>query len=308
MQEPVIFSAAEPAHGLWWVLGLVALALNKARYTLGSYRRPRPFRPGDAEAAAEYDTRVWANWLVYLRDYRAGPYDLAGKCILELGPGPDLGLAALALAAGAGRYVAFDRFPLARSRPWATHERVLERVLARAGVGAGEAGRVTGIVQDALVGRVGPLTYHYREDFDLTRAGLPPADLIVSQAALEHFDDPQATIAQLSPLAAPGAVFLAVVDLQTHTPLLRRRDPLNIYRYPPRLYRLLSFPGAPNRVRPHDYDRWLGEGGWTDIQVRPLLVLQDSYVQAMLPHLAEPFRSREAQMEWLTVLLCATRP
>ena len=310
MQEPAILSPDRPVHGLWWVLGLAALGLNKARHALRPYRRPRPFSSRDANAAAEYDRRVWASWMEYLRDCLGHPFDLAGKTILELGPGPDLGVAALAMTAGAERYIAFDRFPLARATPWAVHERILEAVLAGAGVAPPGAEEVRRCVQDALAGRAGPVSYICREDFnlDLAAAELPPVDLIVSQAAMEHFENPQETIAQLARLAAPGAVFLAVVDLQTHTPFLRTRDPLNIYRYSDRLYRCLSFPGAPNRTRPRDYERWLIAAGWTNVQVRPLLALPDPYVQAVSPHLAGPFRDPAGQMEHLTILLCATRP
>lgn len=307
MQEPAILSPGRPAHRLWSVLGLAALAANKARHALRPYRRARPFRPRDVEAAADYDTRVWANWMTYLRDYLGHPVDLAGKTILELGPGPDLGAAALALAAGAARYIGFDRFPLARLTPPALHERLLEAVLTRAGVEPARAEGLRRCVQDALAGRVGPVRYVCREGFDPAAADLPPADLIVSQAALEHFDDPAKTIAQLARVAAPGAVLVAVVDLQTHTRFLRERDPLNIYRYPDRQYRRLSFPGSPNRARPRDYERSLSEAGWTDVQVRPLLVLPGEYVRAIVPYLAPAFRGDEAQMGLLTVVLCAAR-
>ncbi|MCJ7544745.1 MAG: class I SAM-dependent methyltransferase [Phycisphaerae bacterium] len=318
MQEPAVLSPPKPAHRLWWALGLAALAANKVRHALRPYHRPRPFSPRDTDAAAEYDARVWANWMEYLRDYLGRPIELAGKTILELGPGPDLGVAALALAAGADRYIAFDRFPLARATPWSLHERLLDAVLAGAGVAPGTADDLHLCVRDALSGPpgpapqgsavAGPLTYLCREDFDLVAADLPPADLIVSQAAFEHFDDPPTTIAHLTRLAAPGAVLLAAVDLQTHTPFLRKRDPLNIYRYSDRLYHRLSFPGSPNRARPADYVRWLTESGWTNVQARPLLVLDESYVRAVLPHLAPPFRDPAAQVECLTLVLYATCP
>lgn len=308
MREPQVVSPAEPAHGWWFLVGLAAMAANKVRHALRPYRRPRPFSPSDVTRAAEYDREVWASWMEYLGDYLGRPYDLAGKTVLELGPGPDLGVAALGLAAGAGRYIAFDRFPLARATPRATHERVVEEVLARAGVAADKAEGLRQCVQDALAERSGPVRYVCREDFDLAAAGLPKVDLIVSQAAFEHFEHPQETIAQLARSAAPGAVFLAVVDLQTHTGLVRERDPLNIYRYSPRLYRRLSFAGAPNRARPAEYVRWLAEAGWTNVQARALAVLTESYVRAVAPHLAAPFREAATQMEMLTVVLCATKP
>ncbi|MGA2265452.1 MAG: methyltransferase domain-containing protein [Phycisphaerae bacterium] len=310
---------ARPIHALWFALGLTAMAANKVRHLLWPYHRPRPFSPDDFTAAAEYDLRVFENWKAHLHESLGRPYDWTGKTVLELGPGPDLGTGVLALAAGASRYAAFDRFPLARTRSLAFYDHLLKRLPARLGIDVPKVARLRQQVVGAMTGCPSPLTYVHRKDFDLSAAGLfadkfadklakQPADLIISQAAFEHFDDPAATIAQLGRLAAPGATFLAVVDLQTHTPLLRDRDPLNIYRFSPRLYRLLSFAGCPNRARPWDYVQWLEQGGWKNVQVRPLSLLDREYLRAVTPHLAEPFRREEAYMELLGMVLVATRP
>jgi SAM-dependent methyltransferase len=306
-------SPARPVHAWWFALGLAAMLANKVRHVLRPYHRPRPFSPKNFAAAAEYDLRVFENWKTHLHEALGRPYDWTGKTVLELGPGPDLGTGVCALAAGASRYAAFDRFPLAYIRTLGFYDYLLnhKNLPAWLNVDPARTSWLRQQVVGALAGCAGPLTYVHRKDFDLSATNLlakQPADLIISQAAFEHFDDPATTIAQLGRLAAPKAVFLAVVDLQTHTPLLRDRDPLNIYRFSPRLYRLLSFAGCPNRARPWDYVQWLEQGGWTDVQVYPLTVLAGDYLQAVLPHLAEPFRDPEAYMELLGMVLVATRP
>jgi len=295
--------AARVANRLWYLAGLAAMLASKLRSALLSYSRPRPFPAGDCQAAADYDMVVFENWSRYLHDYLGRSYDWAGKTVLELGPGPDLGTGVLALAAGAERYMAFDKFPLAKRAEPAMYEQLLGGLA----LPDDHKARLLEEVRKALAGRGDCLRYVLRGDFDLSAAGISPVDLVVSQAAFEHFDDPQRTIAQLSSLARPGAVFLAVVDFQTHTRWLRNRDPLNIYRYSPRLYRLLRYPGCPNRARPDDYAATLARSGWTDIRITPLLQLDPSYLSAVTRCLASAFRRDAAQMQYLTMVLCATR-
>ncbi len=293
---------AAPANWFWRLAGLAALAGNKLRHTIRPYSRPRPFA-GDAQAAADYDASVFRGWRQYLRRYLGRDYDWTGKAVLELGPGPDLGAGLLALAAGAAEYTAFDKFPLARRSGAA----VYELLLAQARCSDEDAAELLRAVDAALAGTDGRLRYVQRADFDISAAELPRADVVVSQAAFEHFDDPRRTIEQLGDLTERGAVFLAVADFQTHTRWLRRRDPLNIYRYSPGLYSRLRFSGGPNRARGDELAAWLADAGWGDIRVTPLLELDADYLAAVAPHLAEPFRRDAAAMHILTAVVCATR-
>jgi hypothetical protein len=58
------------------------------------------------------------------------------------------------------------------------------------------------------------------------------------------------------------------IDAQTHMRWFRDHDPLNILRYSDSVYRrLLDFPGAPNRLRASEYQRFAAESGWSAASV-----------------------------------------
>jgi hypothetical protein len=140
--------------------------------------------------------------------------DPCGKQILEVGPGSDLLTGELLLDSGAATYTAVDAFRLAESTPRARY------------------------VVTAFPGL---------PDLD------GPYDLVVSNATLEHLDDVPSTFARLADLTAPGGIWCHYVDAKTHMRWLKDRDPLNLLRYGDRVYRMMSFPGVPNRLRASDY-------------------------------------------------------
>ncbi|HUT60131.1 MAG TPA: class I SAM-dependent methyltransferase [Phycisphaerae bacterium] len=304
MVQTRIVEPVRRGNALWFWTGLAALVLNRIRRAFRPYDRPRDFSPSDVGRAVEYDLSVFGNWMQYLGEYLGAPTGVEGKAVLELGPGADLGAGLIALARGAERYVGVDAHDLARSAPMSFYDELLGRL---AGEGRPGVDALRPEVIKALEQRGERLRYVCRSDFDLAAADVGRADLIVSQAAFEHFDDPDRTIAQLGEVAAAGAVLLALVDLQTHSRFLRDRDPLNIYRYPDWLYRLLRFSGSPNRFRREQYVASLERAGWTNIRVMPLLSLGGEYVPHARPHLARRFRDPAGRIQDLCVVICATK-
>lgn len=304
MVQTKVIETGRRSNALWFCAGLAVLMLNRLRHAFRPYDKPRDFSPSDLGRAVEYDLSVFDNWMRYLGEYLGAPADVAGKAVLELGPGADLGTGLIALARGAERYVGIDAYDLAKSTPMPFYDELLARL---DGEGCPDVDALRPEVIKALEQRGERLRYVCRADFDLAAAGCDRADLIVSQAAFEHFDDPDRTIAQLGDLAAAGAVLLALIDLQTHSRFLRDRDPLNIYRYPDWLYRLLRFSGSPNRFRPEQYVASLERAGWTNIRVMPLLSLRGPYVPHVRSHLARRFRGPGGRMKDLCVVICATK-
>lgn len=136
-----------------------------------------------------------------------------GKRVLELGPGGSLATGRLILERGATAYIAVDCV--------------------------------------RLVGR--PEIPYLVTDYPAMRNVSGVFDVIVSHAALEHFHDVAATFRRLSELAVPGCVMVHHVDAKTHMRWVRDKDPLNLLRYPDWLYRMMSFPGIPNRLRASEY-------------------------------------------------------
>ena len=132
-------------------------------------------------------------------------------------------------------------------------------------------------------------------------------DLIVSQAAFEHFDNVEDVMRRLSKVVKAGTVLIAEVDLRTHTRWIRDADPLNIYRYEDSLYDALRFRGSPNRLRPFEYEQILKENGWRNIRIEPMEILDKNYVLKTQCKLAGRFQDQKNGMDQLIIAVCATK-
>ncbi len=288
------------------VLGAAALAANKLRYALLGYRRPRDFSPAQIDRCVKYDFEVVDNWLAYLNTYLGNPPEINGKNILELGPGQDLGIGLILLAKGARKYNAIDAHDLLAQSSEKFYEALFRR-LETDDLDKAVVDELRRELERTKSGQNDRLNYLWREDFDLSVLDGEGVDFVLSQAAFEHFDDVARTIKQLNQVIRPGAVFLAVIDLQTHTRWLRDLDPLNIYRYSDFYYRLCRYVSQPNRIRPVEYSEILADNGWENIKVQPLAVLDSDYLRKVQSYLNGRFSAEDGQMEYLTVVICATK-
>src|SRR5581483_11657291 len=88
----------------FYTTGVGFLALAKAKNILQGYSTPKPFDCSETERCVEYDMGVVEQWLSHLQKYTNGSYQLAGKTVLELGPGSDLGTGIYLLAKGCSQY------------------------------------------------------------------------------------------------------------------------------------------------------------------------------------------------------------
>jgi SAM-dependent methyltransferase len=270
---------ARPSNLFYFGAGIFFLALAKAKHLLKGYSTPKPFSLTEADRCIDYDAKIASQLLGHLRAYGAG---VDHAHVLELGPGSDLGVGLYFLSQGAATYTAFDRNELAAAVPAEFYERFGERL--------------------AIPVDMARVRYVARKDFDLA-AALPPrsVDVVISNAAFEHFDDVGRTVRALSEVVKPGGRIAAVIDLHTHSRWIRDKDPNNIYRYPRWFYRLFYSPGQPNRVRPAEYRRLFEQAGWRNVTVR-ISKRFDSRGRSV----HKDFRS----CEWLdacSVVLCATR-
>lgn len=263
----------------FFLLGLGFLALAKAKHAIRGYATPKPFT--DPDGSVRYALSHAERYLDAMA--RVG-VSIEGKRILELGPGSDLGIGLSLLHAGAVEYCAVDRYPLAIDTPPSFYERL-----------AAASGVSLGPLSDPSL-----LRYEVRPDFDLRALG--PFDVVLSNAAFEHFDDVDGVIRQLADLAVPGALFFAEIDLQTHSRWIRDRDPNNIYRYAEQLYRVFYFPGQPNRVRPAQYQQAMERAGWRDIRMTP-----ENRFDAHGRSVHRRFRA-DPHLDWLSFTLVARRP
>ncbi|MCX6781722.1 MAG: methyltransferase domain-containing protein [Candidatus Magasanikbacteria bacterium] len=264
----------------YYIIGALILLTNKVRYYIFGYGHPRPFSVADIDRTINYDLDVFDGWMKQLKNY-SGASDIKGKKILELGPGADLGNAFIALAHGAASYTAYDANPLAKNCSDSFYEKLFS-VLAE------KFGASIDLFRDELSklkNNSGRIRYICNKNFDLSILKTQKFDYFFSQAAFEHFDNVEKVLSQISLIATPSAILIAEIDLQTHTQIIRNRDPLNIYRFSESFYHYCHFNGIPNRIRPQTYAELLKNNGWNNIQVIPLNKLGQKEMERIRPEL-----------------------
>jgi hypothetical protein len=291
---------------LFFFTGLCFLLLAKMKHLLQGYVSPKTFSINQYDKCVHYDISVVDGWLKQLKQYTGQDNSFIGKNILELGPGSDLGIGLYLLYNGASQYNAIDINHLIKDVPDSFYE-VLFRRLSTLN-GRKDILFLRDQLQKTKQGSNEKLNYLCRNDFNI-EASLKreEVDLIFSQAAFEHFDDMEETIRQLSTVAKSGAVLITEIDLKTHSRWIRDVDPNNIYRYSDRLYRLFHFRGSPNRLRPFQYKNLLEKQGWKNIQIIPESVITESDAGRMCAGLAASFTDQGNQMNYLSIILCATK-
>ena len=257
MAEVRMITPGGGADGLYYCLGGLILFLNKIRHGIQGYTQPRPFPNSQIHRAIAYDFEVVRLWTQHLVEYLGPAATLEGKTILELGPGADLGAGVLTLMYGAKKYNTIDVHNLAKATPQQFYQELFDHIennVKDAKVGVDFLRRQ---LELTLRGQGDKIRYVHDKNFDVSVFAEEGIDLVVSQAAFEHFDDVGEVITQLSKVIKAGAVLIAEVDLRTHTRWIRDADPLNIYRYADPLYDALRFRGSPNRLRPFEYEQIL---------------------------------------------------
>jgi hypothetical protein len=75
------------------LIGAAFIIINYIRYSLFGYKSPRIFSINQFDRVIDHDFRVVEEWMEYLYKYTKEKEPLQNKVILELGPGPDLGIA-----------------------------------------------------------------------------------------------------------------------------------------------------------------------------------------------------------------------
>src|SRR3954463_438256 len=235
-----------------YAAGLAMGGANTVRHRIQGYVTPRPFDPADIRRTIDHAVGVVD------RLERHGRISWSGKRVLECGPGSDMATGAVMLARGGAGYHAVDLFDNRDQASPALYD---------------ELGRMLGVPVDP--GELG-----------FTQATFPQLpelegefDLIVSNATLEHVDDVPGLFRSFARVAAPDSRMVHHIDGQTHMRWIKEIDPLNILRYSDGLYdRVLSFPGAPNRLRAESYEQAAAGAGWEVVEVVPDVVADPGYL------------------------------
>ncbi len=190
---------------------------------------------------------------------------IAGKRVLELGFGDNLGVALKFIAAGASRVVCLDRFYSQRDKG---HQLEIYRALSET-LSSDQKIRFDAAInlaedqirEERLKCIYGTSLEEAADDLARERQMF---DLIISRAVLEEIYEPDATFVAMNKLLAPGGYLLHKIDLSDYGIF---RDggmhPLTFLTIPDWIYRLMaSDSGIPNRRRIGYYRRRMAQLGY----------------------------------------------
>lgn len=222
---------------------------------------------------------------------------LAGKTLMEYGPGDLPGVAALMIARGADKVYCVDRFPLVNLSE--KNSRVLGHLVdSSQGI---ERDRLIGCLKNKNDPRAGfdPRRIEY-----LVRPGglsglVDAVDLVFSRAVLEHVNDLEATFRDMTAAMRIGATAVHQVDLRSHG--LHKSNPLDFLEWSPRLWSLMySQKGVPNRWRVDAYRSLVGELPVKLLALEATKLASGEQVASVRPHLADLFRDiSDEDLRWL---------
>jgi SAM-dependent methyltransferase len=300
-----IIKPKDVRNNRYYFLGGVYTVLNYMRRNLIGYNKPRPFSINQIERAIDYDFRLVEQWIEYLRNYSKESDPLKGKVILELGPGPDLGVGLILLALGANKYITLDVNNLIKSTPLEFYKQLFDEVKRR--YSNCNVDYLREQLDECLKGGDGRITYVVDKNFEIAKIK-DEVDIVLSHAAFEHFDDVENTIKEISYKIKEDGILCLRIDLQTHGRWIRDRDPLNIYRYSDLFWKAFKYKGSLNRVRTPQYKQLLEKNNWFDIKIKPVRILEKEYVKRVMISLNRKFKDYNiSEMQILGVVLMASR-
>jgi len=288
----------------YYCLGGIFIFLNKIRYSIEGYKTPRPFSIKESDKCIDYDFNTVDGWLNELNNLIDSTFSIKGKRVLELGPGADLGVGLILLARGAMKYSAIDVNPLVYKVPKVFYDALFDEIAKR--IPLANINDLKYQLQLFYEGKSDRLNYICDKNFSFSSLQTEMFDVVFSQAAFEHFDDIENTLKNVTEIVSDEGLLLLGIDFQTHTRWIRERDPLNIYRYSDKVYKLFSFQGIPNRLRPDYYIRCLEKSGWKDIKFVPKKRLSQKELEIIRPYLYGRFSSCE-NIDILNGILFARR-
>ena len=277
--------------------------MNYFRHMLLGYKTPRTFPNSEIDKTVDYDLKIVDRWTNCLRGYSGDKNPFKDKVVLELGVGPDLGTGAILLAMGLKKYYALDVHNLAELAPDAFYNCLIQRL--RENYDYVEFTEEQ--VKKYLNKEESRICYIVDKEFRISE--IPEEiDIVVSQAAFEHFDDIEKTITGISTKIKKGGVMIVHVDMNTHTRWIKEKDPLNIYRYSELFWNIFKFRGSLNRVRIPRYKELLEKNNWTNIVIEPRTVLEEQYVKEVIPTLDRRFADLNIEeMRILSFILMARK-
>ncbi|MCU0919101.1 MAG: class I SAM-dependent methyltransferase [Burkholderiaceae bacterium] len=237
----------------------------------------------------------------YFERLRIAPADapafLAGKTLMEYGPGDLPGVAALMVARGARKVYCVDRFPLVHLSP--KNARVVADLIEACR--GPERDRLVACLANADDPAAGFASD--RIEYLVRPSGLSglrdTVDLVFSRAVLEHVDDLDATFDDMMAALRPGGLAIHQVDLRSHG--LHMTNPLDFLAWSPTLWQwMYSQKGVPNRWRIDKYRSILQRQPADVLELQPTKLAAQEHVAAVRPALAPAFQPlSDEDLSWL---------
>ena len=229
----------------------------------------------------------------YESELRSASVDPAGKAVVELGPGSNLGGSLYMLARGAASAFAADKYQDLLPGP---QLRELHQQLAAGWTERMRTAVADLLPHDALWFRAGNSRLQYAGNVPAEQLGAKfphQFDLAFSFGVLGCVSDLDQTMRSLYASLRPGGFMLHW--LNNGTPCYHDGDLggcLNMYTFGPRIWRMMySHRSGPNRLPYTAFERPARQAGFTDVHVRPALWFTDEAVERHRAVLAKPFRN-----------------
>lgn len=222
---------------------------------------------------------------------------LAGKRILEYGPGDVPGVALLMIAHGADSVVCVDRFPMVSIST--TNAEVFARLMD----GLDEEAKARAASCFLKPGDPASGLCEQRIRYLVRPGGLSglsnAVDLIISRAVLEHVNDLHATFADMHDALSDAGVAIHQVDLKSHG--LHRDNPLDFLTWPDYWWSwMYAHKGMPNRWRVNRYRETLSANSLRTTLLKPTILADQRDIEEVRPYLAAPFRAvSDEDLSWL---------
>lgn len=221
---------------------------------------------------------------------------LAGKKILEYGPGDVLGNALLFFAHGAEKVDCIDRFPLARFTE--RHNGIYSAILASLPEKLRERAENAFVNSRNLSRGFRPELISYKIESQGITQSPHKYDLILSRAVLEHVSDLSGTFKNIKSSLKQDGLTVHLVDLKSHG--LDHRREFDFLSWNPWVYSLMySHKGFPNRLRIDAYKREVERNNFQIIKLEPTEQMDMASVQRIRPYLAKCFSHiSDEELSW----------
>lgn len=268
-------------------------------YVKLTHQTGRGHQEEDAAQIADYYSRCFIDYIDRLNSEQKTNIDryLRGKKVLEYGPGDILGVALLMYTHGVECVDCVDRFPLNKisEKNLEVYRILLESLKGKERVRAESAFKDRGLPESGF----NPSAINYSVRPDGLTGETKKYDLIISRAVLEHVNNLESTILDISNALKTGGVAIHEVDLKSHG--LDRYQAFDFLTWPEMLYKLMyGYKGFPNRWRVNRYKELVEKSGLRFVKLIPTGTLEVEKLDLIRPKMARLFRPVPSEeLSWL---------